>query len=66
MLSMSTVAYNDRQSTVTATNLLTYDERRLVAYLKAGDCGDRFEISSLVGVETLRSDQRDDLAQKLR
>ena len=63
---MSVAGSNDEHPAVTATDLLAYDERQLVGYLKTQDRGGEFDISSLAGVDSLRQSQRDDLTQRLR
>jgi hypothetical protein len=51
----------------TATDLLAYDERQLVQYLKRNlDPDGGYDISGLVGLKSLSSDQRKVLAGKLK
>ncbi|KAH8742717.1 hypothetical protein F5883DRAFT_513049 [Diaporthe sp. PMI_573] len=62
---MSVAASESQTTAVTANDLLAYDEKQLVGYLKTQDRGDEFDISSLAGVESLSRGQRRALAQKL-
>jgi hypothetical protein len=51
----------------TATDLLAYDERQLVQYLERNvDPDGGYDISGLVGVKSLSSDQRKVLTGKLK
>jgi hypothetical protein len=63
---MSVPVSESQATVVTADDVLAYDEKQLVGYLKTQDRGDEFDISSLAGVESLSRDQRRALAQKLR
>ena len=63
---MSVAGSEAEDSTVSATDLLAYDEEYLVHYLKRQDCGGEFDISGLAGVGSLLESQREDLTQKLR
>ena len=63
---MSVAGSEAEDYTVFATDLLAYDEERLVDYLKRQDSGGRFDISSLAGVTSLSGSQKEHLAQKLR
>ncbi|KAL8906415.1 MAG: hypothetical protein Q9207_002039 [Kuettlingeria erythrocarpa] len=56
-----------QNSALTATDLLAYDVKQLVRYLKRnGDDDGGFDISGLVGVERLSKSRRDKLAGRLR
>lgn len=63
---MSVAESEAEHYTVSATDLLAYDEEHLVQYLKGQDCGGEFDISSLAGVASLSRSQREDLTQRLR
>ncbi|KID94259.1 protein kinase, partial [Metarhizium majus ARSEF 297] len=57
----------DLHATVTATDVLAFDESQLVQYLERNAVnGGGFDISGLLGVENLSKDQRNELAEKLR
>lgn len=63
---MSVAESEAEDYTVSATDVLAYDEKHLVHYLKRHDCGGEFDVSSLAGVASLSGSQREDLAQRLR
>ena len=62
---MSVAGSEAQDSAVTATDLLAYDERQLVHYLKKNEGDEGFDISNLIGVRTLTGSQRNELAQRL-
>ena len=63
---MSVAESETEDYTVSATDLLAYDEEHLVHYLERQDCGGEFDISSLAGVVSLSGSQQEDLTQRLR
>lgn len=64
-LEMSVAGFEAQDPAVTITDLLAYDEGQLVHYLKRHEVYGGFDISNLVGVETLSGSQREELAQRL-
>lgn len=62
---MSVAGFEAQDPAVTVTDLLAYDEGQLVHYLKRHEVYGGFDISTLVGVETLSGSQREELAQRL-
>ena len=63
---MSVTESEAENCTVSATDVLAYDDEQLVLYLKGQDCGGEFDISNLAGVASLLESQPEDLTQKLR
>ena len=63
---MSVAKSKAQGPTLTARDLLAYDERQLIQYLERNrDDDGGFDISDLVGVERLSNSQRNELAGRL-
>lgn len=63
---MPVAGWESRKSAVHCVDLLASDETQLLRYLQRQDRGDEFDVSSLVGVESLSQAEKDDLTQRLR
>lgn len=63
---MSVAAFETGNAAVTVTDLFAYDQGQVVQYLKRHYNGEIYDVSDLIGVESLSGRQRDELAQRFK